>query len=277
MNPPTSEPPYLLLLEPNPDARLALTDFLEAEGYCVKPAGTGEEALYALDEDLPYAGALIDLDLPDMEWTSLLERLIHIDPHIPVIVITGLTEVDQTLRTFHHNIHAFLRKPYNREEVLAVVAHAVEVRRTAQKVEVMENTLQLTEERYQLVIQAAKDAIIVADGQGDIVECNEAAEGMFGYQADEIIGRSLTVLMPERYRPTHLRGLEHFRTTGQAPLLAKTLEVHGQKKIDLKFPLNFLYPLCSRRGNLCFAGSFGIELPVLEMNGNFLNGNVYRS
>jgi PAS domain S-box-containing protein len=254
MHEPPHEPVCLLLIEPNVDVRLALTDFLEAAGYRVKFSGTGNEALLALEEELSYAVALVDIELPDMDGSTLLQSLAHFDPHLPVIVITGLTELDHRLRTYQHGALAFLRKPYNREEVLAIVSRAVKIHNMAQKVQNVEATLHLTEDRYQLVVHATKDAIILADEHGQITEWNEAAERLFGYHADEIIGHSLTGLMPVRYRAAHLRGLEQYRTTGQAQLLGKTLEVHGQKKDGSEISIELSLSLMHQQGQPVFCG-----------------------
>src|SRR5579863_614470 len=54
---------------------------------------------------------------------------------------------------------------------------------------------------------AAGDAIVSADFEGRIIGWNRGAQFVFGYAAEEVTGRPLTVLMPERYREAHVRGL----------------------------------------------------------------------
>src|SRR5271167_3421160 len=57
------------------------------------------------------------------------------------------------------------------------------------------------------ITDAAPDAIITADANGDIAGWNRAAEKMFGHLAADAIGKPLTIIVPEEYRARHLTGL----------------------------------------------------------------------
>jgi NO-binding membrane sensor protein with MHYT domain len=67
--------------------------------------------------------------------------------------------------------------------------------------------LAASEERFSAVAETAADAIVSADYQGHIIYFNPAAEGIFGYAAHEVQGRSLTLLMPERFHVAHQQGM----------------------------------------------------------------------
>ena len=66
---------------------------------------------------------------------------------------------------------------------------------------------------------------------------NAAAQEMFGYAAEEVVGKSLTLLMPHRYRQAHQQGLERVRTTGEMRVVGKTVELHGLRKGGEEFPM----------------------------------------
>jgi two-component system cell cycle sensor histidine kinase/response regulator CckA len=100
-----------------------------------------------------------------------------------------------------------------------------------------EEAIKASEERFRSVAQSANDAIVSADSRGDIISWNRGAQTMFGYREEEILGRPLTVLMPERYRAGHRKGLERMRTTGEAHVIGKTVELHGLRKDGTEFPL----------------------------------------
>ena len=70
-------------------------------------------------------------------------------------------------------------------------------------------------ELYRVLAETAADAIVAIDEAGVVLSVNPAAEALFGYRADELIGLSLTRLMPERFRERHTRGLEHYLRTGE--------------------------------------------------------------
>ena len=78
--------------------------------------------------------------------------------------------------------------------------------------------------------QSANDAIISSNSTGNIVFWNIAAQKMFGYVEEEIIGQPLTILMPERYREVHKRGMERYSSSGESKVIGKTLELFGLKK-----------------------------------------------
>ena len=119
------DPVSVLVIEPNADVQLALTDLLEAQGYQVRSRATGGEAITALVYESPCAAVILDIALPDMEGTSLLKMMTRFNPLLPVIVLTSLTEVEKKIRVFQHGAAAFILKPYNREELLAVLSRAI--------------------------------------------------------------------------------------------------------------------------------------------------------
>src|SRR2546427_289663 len=70
-----------------------------------------------------------------------------------------------------------------------------------------EEALRGSEERFRSVVESAIDAVVLADQVGTIVGWNRAAEEMFGYAQSEVLGRPLTIIMPERFREAHQAGL----------------------------------------------------------------------
>lgn len=99
--------------------------------------------------------------------------------------------------------------------------------------------LQESEAKYRAISQSANDAIISTDEEGLIVFWNSAAQRIFGYSETEIMGKTLIALMPQRYREEHRKGFDRFRTTGEAHVLGKTVELHGVRKNGEEFPVEF--------------------------------------
>src|SRR5574337_359380 len=94
----------------------------------------------------------------------------------------------------------------------------------------LRETLRESEIRFRSVVQSAIDAIILADSDGNIISWNKGAQTIFGYEEEEVLGKPLTILMPERYREAHLRGLERVRRTGKSNYIGKISELHGLRK-----------------------------------------------
>jgi PAS domain S-box-containing protein len=70
----------------------------------------------------------------------------------------------------------------------------------------MEEALLESEEKYRIVAETATDAIISIDEKSTILFINRAAKRIFGYEIEEMIGQSLTMLMPEYLRHLHTAG-----------------------------------------------------------------------
>ncbi len=101
-----------------------------------------------------------------------------------------------------------------------------------------EEALRASEEKFRAVTDTANDAIISADQSGTIHYWNAAAERIFGYSESEILGKPLTLLIPERLRDEHEKGMQRYLETGQSRLLGKTVELAGLRKDGSEFPLD---------------------------------------
>jgi PAS domain S-box-containing protein len=91
--------------------------------------------------------------------------------------------------------------------------------------------------RFRALAHSALDAIISADDQGKIIFWNAAAGRMFGYSEAEVMGHSLTFLMPPHYRQLHEAGMVRYQETGTPHVIGQTVELHGQRKNGEVFPL----------------------------------------
>jgi diguanylate cyclase (GGDEF)-like protein/PAS domain S-box-containing protein len=100
-----------------------------------------------------------------------------------------------------------------------------------------EAALRQLEMKYRAVTESANDAIVSADARGLIVSWNRGGQAMFGYEESEVVGKPLTILMPERYRDAHERGMGRFLLTGEPRVIGSTVEVHAQHKDGAEFPV----------------------------------------
>lgn len=98
------------------------------------------------------------------------------------------------------------------------------------------DALKESEEKYSKLIETAKDAII-CDLNGTITDWNNSAEEVFGYSKNEIIGKQIEILIPDRYKKEHQEGLERFLKTGEARIIGKTVEVSGITKEGFEIPI----------------------------------------
>ena len=92
------------------------------------------------------------------------------------------------------------------------------------------------EERLRSITQTAPDAIVVIDEAGIIDTVNPAAERLFGYAGDELVGENVRILMPSPYREAHDAHLARYRETGQKRVIGIGRVVVGRRKDGTTFP-----------------------------------------
>lgn len=101
-----------------------------------------------------------------------------------------------------------------------------------------EELLRESEERFRLISTVASDGIVTLGPKGEVVYWNPAAERIFGYRADEIVGRSFHELAaPSRFHPDFQRGFRAFCISGQGPLLGRVFEISALRKSGEEFPV----------------------------------------
>jgi len=91
-------------------------------------------------------------------------------------------------------------------------------------------SLSESEVRYRLVAETASDALISIDERSVITYVNPAAQTIFGYCPSELLGRELTMLMPERVRPRHKTAFANYLTTGVKRMHWRGVELPGLHK-----------------------------------------------
>ena len=104
------------------------------------------------------------------------------------------------------------------------------------------------------IVRSASDAIVTANARGLITTWNPAAGRMFGYKASEVIGDSLAVLVPERFRSAHDEGLARVVTTGETRIIGNTVEVFGLHSDGHEFPIELSLATWIEDGDRFFSG-----------------------
>ncbi len=101
-----------------------------------------------------------------------------------------------------------------------------------------EELLRSSETRSKAIINTALDAVLLMDAAGSILDWNPAAERIFGWRREEILGAELAAhIIPERLREAHRRGLAHLLATGEGPVLGRRLELPALRRDGGEFPV----------------------------------------
>ncbi len=91
--------------------------------------------------------------------------------------------------------------------------------------------------RLHAVVQTAIEGIVTIDTEGIIESINPAAERLFGYDAQEAIGRNVKILMPSPYREEHDRYIKNYLRTGEAKVIGSGRELMGLRRDGSTFPM----------------------------------------
>jgi PAS domain S-box-containing protein len=113
----------------------------------------------------------------------------------------------------------------------------------------------MSEERLRTFMETATDAIITMGPEGRVLTFNRAAERMFGYPAEAMIGRSIDPLIPEEYADRHRAGLRRYLETGESTVLGRTVELEGRRRNGETFPIELSLSVARAGGDLTFGAT----------------------
>ncbi|MBT5675116.1 MAG: PAS domain S-box protein, partial [Rhodospirillaceae bacterium] len=104
------------------------------------------------------------------------------------------------------------------------------------------------------VIGSTSDAIITADAEGLVVTWNPAAEKIFGFSQEEVLGQPMTLFMPEQFRAAHDAGIARVTSTGKTKVMGQALPLIGLHKDGHEFPIELSLATWEMEGTRYFSG-----------------------
>jgi PAS domain S-box-containing protein len=117
-----------------------------------------------------------------------------------------------------------------------------------------ESARRYSDERHRLVVETAPDAVVSVDESGAIQLANPATTRVFGYEPAELIGKPLTMLMPEFIRKVHEAGFSRYLATGQRHINWQGTELTGLRKNGQEFPVEVSFGELIKDGHRIFTG-----------------------
>jgi PAS domain S-box-containing protein len=197
MNPPAS---YHILCVDDVASGLKLRQLiLEHKGYLVSAAATVSEAL-VLFESGNYDLVITDHLLGRETGKAMAKDMKRLNPTVPIIVLSGTTDTPESMESND----AFLSKAEGSESLLAKVnqllaqSQAARANRIAD-LPTAEEPFSIESQRLQLLassVESSDKAIFSKTLDGTILSWNKAAERMYGYRSEEIVGKPISSLLP---------------------------------------------------------------------------------
>lgn len=179
---------------------------------------------------------IADYHLPQFDAPAALEILRDSGRDIPFIVVSAIMGEDTAVEMLKSGAHDYLLK-----DRLARLGPAVErelrdaeSRRERRRAE---EALAASEARFRALVESAPQGVIAVDEKGHIALVNVKTEEMFGYRRDELFGRPLDILLPERYRAAHLEHRRQYFAHPRTRPMGLELDLWGHRRNGSEFPL----------------------------------------
>jgi len=182
---------------------------LEVQGpFQVDSASFVEEALAKLERE-QYDAVVSDYQMPGKDGLALLKELRNRNDSTSFIMFTGKGREEVAVQALNLGADAYVNKAGEPETVYCELAHSI--RNSVAKKEAQECLLYQAE-----LMQNVSDAIIASDGNFVLTSWNQAAEKMYGWKANEVIGRlDQDVLQSEFVGIDRARAIQKLRETGK--------------------------------------------------------------
>lgn len=156
--------------------------------------------------------------------------------------------------TAHREAEKKLQATHNELEIM-VAERTKQLKKEIEERKKTQKFLEESEERNRAVLETVPDGIVTIAAHGLIEDLNPAAVKIFGYSRDELIGRNISMLMPEPFSSEHDRYIDNYITTGEAKIIGKGREVPGLRKDGTVFPLAIAVGEISGKGEKRFTAT----------------------
>lgn len=177
--------------------REVLVRRLQREGYRPTGARSGREALEMLHHEA-FDAVLLDIQMPEMSGIEVLQAVKQ-DPelrHLPVIMLSALTDVERVARCVELGAEDYLPKPINAVLLRARLGACLEKKRLRDQEQAHVERLHAETERLSVTLRSLADAVVTTDAAGRIVLFNDVAVTLTGRTREAAVGRAFEEVFP---------------------------------------------------------------------------------
>ncbi|MDG5467312.1 PAS domain S-box protein [Deltaproteobacteria bacterium IMCC39524] len=208
----------------------ALQKILEKNNYIVIKVAANEESSSNIVDASPDL-VLLSAHITEIDLYELIDKLKSDKQTIDLpFIFTTIPEDLETRSKVIKSSDDLVLEPFDEREVIARIERQV----TVSKVRM---ALRESEAKFQSVMESAIDAIISADAEGKTLSWNKAATSMFGHTEAEVLGKSIEIIIPERFRTAHAEGIKRVSSGGATHAIGKTVELAAICKSGDEIPV----------------------------------------
>lgn len=170
---------HILVVDDELPIRTLLGAMLERHGYACEMATSGRDALAALERN-SFQLVLSDIVLRDMDGVALLERIRHLYPSVPIVMITAVHDLNVAVDVMRRGACDYLLKPFEKDQLLLAVERAMDRRKELEehqlyrqnleqmvraRTEMLRHTMEDLEHSYDVTLEALGDALDLKDSE----------------------------------------------------------------------------------------------------------------
>ncbi len=221
----------------NAEVRDVLTQALEKRNHTLYIEQPSDDLLSLLDEK----------NITLIFLTDSLDKTLHFSRQVrakrdgrrfTINSVINKNEVDQLYKLLDADVDQYILESLFDEQRLDIrIEFAERQARNKQGQFLIEQKLRESEARVRAILNTTVDAIITIDERGLIRSFNHAAEKLFLFDASEVIGKNVSMLMPQPYKREHDGYINNYHNTGDRKIIGIGREVTGQRKDGTMFPM----------------------------------------
>ncbi|TIP02573.1 MAG: sigma-54-dependent Fis family transcriptional regulator [Mesorhizobium sp.] len=178
----TNDPAPVVLIDDDSDLLKATRQTLELAGFAVSAYSVASEALATLDRN--FSGVVVsDIRMPEIDGLQLFGRVLHLDPDIPVILVTGHGDIAMAVKAIKDGAYDFITKPFAADRLAQSVARAAEKRRLVMENRALREAAEQAQEGLPLIGQTPAMERLrrtlrqIADTDVDVLVTGETGSG----------------------------------------------------------------------------------------------------
>jgi len=123
---------------------------------------------------------------------------------------------------------------------VAVIAFGFYAQKAVDQQEELQGEIRKKGARLQKVIDGCYDAYVSMDQEGQIIDWNRSAEVLFGWPRHKVIGESMEIIIPERLRESHRKGMARYKETNIGSFLYKPVSTQALHRDGFEFPIEIV-------------------------------------
>jgi PAS domain S-box-containing protein len=245
-----SQGEIIVVADDNADMREYVTHLLR-DKYRVHAVCNGRDAVEAtrrLHPDL----VLADVMMPVLDGFGVLDAIRN-EPSLsstPVILLSARAGEESRVEGWNAGADDYLVKPFTARELLARIGSHLAMSKIRKK-QIMAS------QHLAAIVESADDAIISKDLNGDVKSWNRAAEKMFGYRAEEMVGRSITAIIPSELLADEPQILETIARGERIDHLETVRVAKNGERIDVSLTIS---PMKDEKGQIVGAAKIARDI-----------------